>query len=670
LRYGHWTSEEGGISKLGEVQLKPSRPRLGWLSALGGRGLSGHVDRVQDGVILGWAWRRNNGSAIEVDVRADGVLLARSLMADIHRADLVEAGIGRGTHGFAVDMGDRPFPQVVEVLLPGTEVVIARRDFSAPAHQPDPARPETAGRDNLNKLLSAIRPEIDEELYLAQLTENEPHPEDVALHYVTVGWTQGLDPNETFSTAYYIDQNPDVVAAGVNPFWHFIVAGRNEKRLPKPPNDVVLPKLQKLRPLAQLREAWRRTDVAPASLSISELVKHQAVSDALSRDRLVFAIAHDDFQKVAGGVQLCVQIECDAALRLGYGSLVAIPWQSWPTLARVEDGATLLRLFAQGEEVGVVSAETMTALGAVRREGKCAVAIHSMLGHRVDDVAGICKAMSPEAVYFWLHDHFTQCESYSLQRNTVTFCGAPPPTSAACGICIYGPSRQAHLNEISRLFDSVEMTVVAPSTFQLGFWKEGTDYRMANALVHPHARLGDPIDSATTATPDEGPLRVAYLGWPQDYKGWPAFADLAKAATARQDIEFHYFGTASPSFPRLQIHPVSVTSRSPMAMTDALLAQGIDIVVHWAGSPETFSLSTYEALAADTLVVTGPVAGNIGELAKTEQRIRQFRTHDELHNVLLGGNLMHAALKRRAHRQPRQIVHGGLTCDLAFRRMQ
>jgi hypothetical protein len=392
-----------------------------------------------------------------------------------------------------------------------------------------------------------------------------------------------------------------------------------------------------------------------------------AFAEAMSRDRLILAIAHDDFRNVAGGVQLCVQIECDAALKRGYGSLVAIPWQPWPTLARSDDGETLLRVFAQGEEVGVARAQSLSGLGASRRSGRCVVAIHSLLGHRVDDVAGICDAMDAEAVYLWLHDHLTQCESYSLQRNTVSFCGAPPPNSAACGICIYGPSRKAHLDEISRMFTSVEVTVVAPSSFQLAFWTARTAYPVAGTIVHPHATLGDPMDASTPVLPDGAPLRVAYLGWPQDYKGWPAFADLAKAAASRQDIEFHYFGTASPSLRRLHIHPVFVTAQSPMAMTSALLEQGIDIVIHWAGSPETFSLSTYEALAADALVVTGPVAGNIGELAKTDGRIRQLRSQDELRRELLGGDLMAAALARRAHRTPRYVVHGGLTCDLAFR---
>lgn len=51
-------------------------------------------------------------------------------------------------------------------------------------------------------------------------------------HYNTFGWVEGSDPNANFDTSYYLAQNTDVAAAGVNPFQHFLSFGSAEGRFP------------------------------------------------------------------------------------------------------------------------------------------------------------------------------------------------------------------------------------------------------------------------------------------------------------------------------------------------------------------------------------------------------------------------------------------------------
>ncbi len=53
-------------------------------------------------------------------------------------------------------------------------------------------------------------------------------------HFLERGWREGRDPSENFSTRAYLDANPDVEAAEVNPFLHFVARGRAEGRLGKP----------------------------------------------------------------------------------------------------------------------------------------------------------------------------------------------------------------------------------------------------------------------------------------------------------------------------------------------------------------------------------------------------------------------------------------------------
>ncbi|WP_420412688.1 beta strand repeat-containing protein [Roseibium sp.] len=51
-------------------------------------------------------------------------------------------------------------------------------------------------------------------------------------HYNTFGRFEGSDPSASFDTSFYLSQYPDVAAAGINPFDHFLANGSLEMRLP------------------------------------------------------------------------------------------------------------------------------------------------------------------------------------------------------------------------------------------------------------------------------------------------------------------------------------------------------------------------------------------------------------------------------------------------------
>jgi S-layer protein len=51
-------------------------------------------------------------------------------------------------------------------------------------------------------------------------------------HYLNYGWKEGRNPNSVFDTSYYLLQNSDVQAAGINPLVHFERWGAAEGRAP------------------------------------------------------------------------------------------------------------------------------------------------------------------------------------------------------------------------------------------------------------------------------------------------------------------------------------------------------------------------------------------------------------------------------------------------------
>jgi glycosyltransferase involved in cell wall biosynthesis len=65
--------------------------------------------------------------------------------------------------------------------------------------------------------------------YAAQL-DSAPRGMSLYRHFNEIGWRRRLDPSAAFSTGYYLDTNPEVAAAGINPFQHWVNYGRHEKR--------------------------------------------------------------------------------------------------------------------------------------------------------------------------------------------------------------------------------------------------------------------------------------------------------------------------------------------------------------------------------------------------------------------------------------------------------
>ena len=56
--------------------------------------------------------------------------------------------------------------------------------------------------------------------------------QQAAYSYNTTGWQQGLNPDPLFNAAYYLANNPDVAAAGINPLQHYEEYGWEEGRDP------------------------------------------------------------------------------------------------------------------------------------------------------------------------------------------------------------------------------------------------------------------------------------------------------------------------------------------------------------------------------------------------------------------------------------------------------
>ena len=75
-------------------------------------------------------------------------------------------------------------------------------------------------------------PLFDRSYYLANNPDVAAAGVDPYTHFETQGWREGRDPSALFDTSYYLTKNPDVAAANINPLDHFENQGWHEGRNP------------------------------------------------------------------------------------------------------------------------------------------------------------------------------------------------------------------------------------------------------------------------------------------------------------------------------------------------------------------------------------------------------------------------------------------------------
>jgi hypothetical protein len=90
---------------------------------------------------------------------------------------------------------------------------------------------------NIKQRINALRrsnPLFDAEYYLERNPDVRAAGIDPLTHYVKHGAAEGRDPSRFFDTKWYLRSNPDVAQSGMNPLNHFYRHGLAEGRNPHP----------------------------------------------------------------------------------------------------------------------------------------------------------------------------------------------------------------------------------------------------------------------------------------------------------------------------------------------------------------------------------------------------------------------------------------------------
>ncbi len=494
---------------------------------------------------------------------------------------------------------------------------------------------------------------FDADFYRARNPDIEEAGLDPLQHFLGGGWREGRDPNAQFSVRAYLDANEDIALAGLNPFLHYLAHGREEGRPLKLDlgfRNAILHRAVRLEDRIELERGHDRPSGSAAKLN--------AALKPLG-ERLFVTVSHDAYVDRIGGVQLCIQREAAAAAETGWSRLHLYP--AIPAL--VTDFETLdpqVGVIVDGRKKGLFSAALVAkALGERPPPREARFAVHSCLGHSIEAVSAVLDAAGAKIGFLWLHDQSSLCAGYTLLRNDIAFCGAPPPDSMACGVCIYGLRRRVQVADHAAFLARFEVTVLAPSQAQMDLFRHGSAYGGIEARVHPHAALR-PLDAA--APVGSGPLKLAFLGFAADHKGWPIFEALARAFEGDGRYAFlHLGGGAAQPGPWTTV-AISPDGADGPTMADAVRDLEIDAALILSICPETFSFTAHEAVAGGAAVVALADSGAVARLAADPALGRVAADEDELRAMLSSGA---AAQLARAKRRPKlfDLAYSRVTAD-------
>jgi hypothetical protein len=442
----------------------------------------------------------------------------------------------------------------------------------------------------------------------------------------------------------------------VNPFVHWLTNGRPRAVPAEHPLGFRYEVIARLKPV----EARIDRTLDPAAPEADLAAALAQSRGGLARLHVTFS--HDDYSANLGGLQFAIAREAARLAELGRDHLHLYPARPWPVV-RTKADAGVLGVVWNGRAVGLFApAAIARALARVAGpdEGR-SFAIHSLLGHAADETADILGALGLQRGVFWLHDFASLCAGFHLLRDDVEDCAAPPPGSAACGICIYGPWRARHLAEHARLFERLSLTVAAPSRTTLDLWAASTSLPAAATEVLAHATLV-PRNPAPAIAPDR-PLRIAYAGLPVAHKGWPLFQALAVRFAEDPRYAFHHLGARGDATLPVAFQAVSAGAANPLAMRDALEAAEIDVALVWPLCRETFSFVAYEAVAAGCAVITSPDSGNVAAFV-AEAGCGRVLDEAALAAAFESGEILELGRARRAP-MLYDLRYSALTLDLA-----
>ncbi|MEO0497490.1 MAG: glycosyltransferase, partial [Pseudomonadota bacterium] len=154
---------------------------------------------------------------------------------------------------------------------------------------------------SLDELEKVIAPHFDEPFYRGQMSDlpdelqlGEPN-QSLLQHYLTIGWSQGLDPTHWFSVKSYLHTYEQARNWGADPFCHYLLKGAELGFRPRPGAPIYRPRIAPETPTTQHLPHMENGKPERATRIIWAFAKFDPKSEILQS-----AVAHIRCLEIAG----------------------------------------------------------------------------------------------------------------------------------------------------------------------------------------------------------------------------------------------------------------------------------------------------------------------------------------------------------------------------------
>lgn len=411
-------------------------------------------------------------------------------------------------------------------------------------------------------------------------------------------------------------------------------------------------------PLRWLGNATRQSRKSMKSFAKSMLQwytiqrkRHRSVglTEKLAYKKYALILSHTNYLESMGGTEKYIYEQSSYLANNNVGVIQIYPGQSY-SLLDAKDG-TCYGVVADGQFRGFHSILDIASWLASLRIQLTALYTHHLLNWQLSDYKTLYTSVhahfsSPHIMF--MHDFFAVCSSYHMMYEP----------KAAVSIKQAVESRPC-ISEIAASSDHVApICLSCRHSIQLSEWRKAIQSVLVQAdqiIVPSHfvketvsAVYGDIRDKlivkehlifnkqkiVSKPKPVHRKIKLAYLGYKMNNKGWQLWERLYKDESLKQIYEFHHIGSQENYADHVVMHRYSFIKNGKMAAPNILVKHDIDLVLLWSIVPESYSYTLQESIAAGVPVLTSPLSGNIaatvdlhpelGKVLSTEEQLLTF----------------------------------------------
>lgn len=400
--------------------------------------------------------------------------------------------------------------------------------------------------------------------------------------------------------------------------------------------------------------------------------RSEGLASKMRYKKYALIISHTNYLESMGGTEKYIYEQSSYLAYNNVGVIQIYPGQSY-SLLDTKDG-TYYGVVADGYFRGFHSIADIGNWLSNLNIQLTKLYTHHLLNWQISDYMTLFKRAKERHAFshvLFMHDFFALCSSYHMLYEpkaavrvkqagdrkpcipeivASTGTGADAPICQSCRHSAQLPEwRQANRSVLAQADQIIVPSEFVKETVVAVYSDIVDQIKVHSHLIFTKQKL------VTKPRPQTRKLKLAYLGYRMDNKGWKLWERLYMDESLGQIYEFHHIGSQEDYADHVVMHRYSFIKDGMMGAPNLLIEHDIDIVLLWSIVPESYSYTLQEAVAAGVPVLTSPQSGNIaatidshpelGKVLHSEDKLREFLFNSETVRCYVSGDRARYALE-------------------------